>query len=128
MSKDMGASVPSAEQLHILRHSLGLTSGREMYRNHFVTGEGSDDYAGCMALVDAGLMERRGFSALTGGDWCFTVTEAGKRAAIDSLPKLSRAQERYRRWLDIADVTNQSFGDWLKAHTPNPSHSGDPHA
>lgn len=106
--------VPNAKQIHVLQHSLGLTYGRDEYRNHFVTGEGSVDYADCMALVDAGLMERRGFSALTGGDWCFTVTEAGKVVAHDALPKLTKAQERYRRYLDVCDATGETFGQFLK--------------
>ena len=49
------------EQLHILQHSLGLDEyGRgTMYRNHFVTGEGSLDHPHCVALVEAGLMNQR---------------------------------------------------------------------
>ena len=66
---------------HILLHSLGLTHGRIEYRNQFVTGEESTDYPDCMAMVEAGLMERRDFSALSGGDWLFLVTYAGKKAA-----------------------------------------------
>ena len=72
-----------AKQLQILRHSLGLRDdgkGRE-YRNHFVTGEGSDDYPSCVALVDAGLMTRCKGNALTGGDDVFYATDAGKDAA-----------------------------------------------
>jgi hypothetical protein len=114
MTGDHGASVPSAAQIHILCHSLGLTYGREMYRNHFVTGEGSTDHPDCEALVNMGLMTKQAGGPLTGGDDAFFVTEAGKAVAIQSLPKLSRSQERYRRWLDVADVTNQPFGEWLK--------------
>jgi len=69
------------KQHHILRHSLGLNYGREMYRNHFVTGEGSTDYPDCMALVKMGLMTRRAGSELTGGDDVFFVTDEGKKAA-----------------------------------------------
>lgn len=68
-------------QLHILRHSLGLTRGTEMFRNHFVTGEGSSDYPDCCALVDAGLMTRRKGNELSGGDDWFIVTDAGKQIA-----------------------------------------------
>jgi hypothetical protein len=62
-----------------------------------------------------GLMRQQAGGPLTGGDDAFFVTDAGKKVALDGLPKLSRSQERYRRWLDVADVTNQSFGDYLKA-------------
>ena len=103
------------EQVHILRHSLGLTNGEAMYRNHFVTGEGSDDHPDCLALVAMGLMIRRGGNALTGEMDLFIVTETGKQAALAHSPKLSRAQRRYRKWLDVADVTGQSFGEFLKA-------------
>lgn len=70
----------SGEQLHILRHSLGLTYGEVMYRNHFVTGEGSLDHPGCMALVSAGLMKRYPAERAGGMD-TFIVTDAGKDAA-----------------------------------------------
>ena len=114
-------SVPSAEQVHILRHSLGLTYGDTIYRNHFVTGEGSDDHPHCMALVEAGLMRRTEPNAATGGMDLFRVTEAGKAVAVAHSPKLTRGQRRYREWLDVSDVTGLSFGDWLKAkaNTPN---------
>jgi hypothetical protein len=107
--------VPSAAQIHILRHSLGLTYGEEMYRNHFVTGEGSIDHPDCMALSAAGLMRRVEGSALSGGMDVFVVTDAGKLVAQAHTPKLSRSKKRYLRWLDISDVTGQSFGDWLRS-------------
>ena len=34
-------------QQDILRHALGIEQARREYRNHFVTGPGSDDYADC---------------------------------------------------------------------------------
>ena len=66
---------------HILRHSLGLDRSRSEYRNRFVTGPGTDDFAHCEALVAPGLMIRRGGSELTGGDYIYSVTEAGHKAA-----------------------------------------------
>ena len=71
------------QQLHILRHSLGLDDkGRgKAYREHFVTGPGSKDYDDCMALVESGHMVRREGSELSGGDDIFLVTELGKKAA-----------------------------------------------
>ncbi|UXS00803.1 hypothetical protein [Agrobacterium tumefaciens] len=94
-----------ADQLHILQHSLGLDEyGRgSMYRNHFVTGEGSKDHAACMSLVAAGYMAVRKNHPLAGGDDCFTVTEEGKRAVIansPSPPKLTRGQQNYQDYLD----------------------------
>lgn len=74
----------STAQIDILRHSLGLRadgSGRS-YRNHFVTGHGSTDHPHCLALVAAGLMARRAGSPLSGGHDIFTVTAAGRRAAM----------------------------------------------
>lgn len=70
------------QQIEILRHALGLLrrSARE-YRNHFVAGQGSDDYLNCEALVEAGLMVKREGNAITGGDPVYYVTEAGKAAA-----------------------------------------------
>lgn len=43
----------TTRELEILRHSLGLKNNgsSRQYRNHFVTGEGSDDYPHCVALV-----------------------------------------------------------------------------
>lgn len=74
----------TTKELDVLRHSLGLDSnGRgRAFRNHFVTGEGSDDYSACCALVDAGLMTRRNGNALSGGDDIFIVTDAGRAAAV----------------------------------------------
>jgi hypothetical protein len=102
-------------QVQILRHSLGLTRSATAYRNHFVTGHGSDDHPICMALVDAGLMQLHPPSALTGGDDCFTVTEKGRAYAIEHAPKppkLTRSQRRYEAYLD-ADC-GMTFGEWLK--------------
>lgn len=79
---------PRDRQIGILRHALGTgdDSRKQAYRNHFVTGEGSDDYADCMALVDGGLMARRAGSELTGGNDLFMVTEAGKRVSAPADP------------------------------------------
>ncbi len=105
--------------LTILQHALGVDRyGRgEQYRNHFVTGKGSKDFDGCMALVDAGLMTRTPGNAITGGDDLFRVTPAGVDfVALQSptpppAPKLTRSQKRYRAWLD-ADC-GYSFAEWI---------------
>lgn len=105
------------EHLHILQHSLGVDQfGRgKQYRNHFVTGEGSDDWPHCMALVKAGLMVRQKGGELTGGDDAFFVTDAGKQAMAEhspARPKESAGKRRYREWIE-ADC-NLSFMEWLK--------------
>lgn len=106
-----------ASHLHILQHSLGLDQyGRgSYYRNHFVTGPGSDDHADCVALVSLGLMSRRSGNQLSGGDDVFTVTVEGKAAVrvhSPHPPVLTRSQQRYQDYLD-AD-SSLAFIDWLK--------------
>lgn len=73
----------SPEQIELARHALGLDGYRKKsYRNHFVTGPGSDDYTNWQAMVAAGYAKRRAGSALTGGDDLFWLTEAGARLAL----------------------------------------------
>jgi len=103
--------------LDILQHSLGLDEyGRgSFYRNRFVTGAGGKDHAYCMELTAMGFMTRRANVELFDGDDIFTVTEEGKRAAVEnspSPPKLSRGQKRYQDWLDYDG--SMSFIDYLK--------------
>lgn len=73
-------------QRYIMRHALGCGRGergeRGGWRNHFVTGPGSDDYDDCEALVAAGLMRKRGGGPLSGGDPVYNVTDAGQDALI----------------------------------------------
>jgi hypothetical protein len=105
-------------QLHILQHALGVDQygrGRQ-YRCHFVTGEGSDDHADCVALTEAGLMTRRAGNALTGDMDAFFVTDDGRAYVVEhspAPPKLTRGQQRYSAYLDAE--SHLSFGDWLKA-------------
>ena len=70
-------------QREIIRHALGLDRARQSYRNHYVTGPGTDDFGDCEALVAAGLMQRRPGHPLSGGDPIYWVTESG-RAALAS--------------------------------------------
>lgn len=116
------------KQLHILQHSLGLDDyGRgRAYRNHFATGTESDDYADCLALVEAGLMQGHGRQGIGGGMFGFTVTDAGKAAIREHSPKppkVSRSRARYLQFLDAdCDCT---FGEWLKNQwylPPEPHH------
>jgi len=69
-------------QREILRHALGVGRGRAGWRNHFVTGPGSTDYADCEALVALGLMKKRSGGPLSGGDPVYSVTDAGESALV----------------------------------------------
>lgn len=70
------------KQRDIMRHTLGVGRGGTGWRNHFVTGPGSDDYADCEALVAAGLMTKRSAGPLSGGDPVYRVTDAGQDALV----------------------------------------------
>lgn len=78
--QDGEGSRAAARKLHILRHSLGLDKygHGSPYRNRFVTGPGTTDWPDCTAMVDEGLMVRISPTELTGGDYCFVVTDAGR--------------------------------------------------
>lgn len=70
-------------QIDLARHALGLDGRRKTsYRNHFVTGPGSSNYAPWIAMVEAGDAKRWPPSQITGGDDCFTLTLQGARAAL----------------------------------------------
>ena len=69
--------VMTERQLQIIRHALGWPKD---YRNHFVTGEGSKDFADCEALVAEGMMTSHK------REWApdytiYVVTEKGRAAA-----------------------------------------------
>lgn len=105
-------------QLHYMQHALGLDSYGQgsWYRNHFVSGPGCDGWEALCQLVELGLMKRHEPRPLFGGDYCFVVTEEGKRHVREKSPaphKLSRSAVRYRQWLSSG--ADMPFGDWLKA-------------
>lgn len=81
-------------QRDIMRHALGYGSRNPGYRNHFCTGPGSTDYPHCEALVEAGMMSRREGSALSGGDYVYHVTDAGRAALKTPNASFSREPER----------------------------------
>lgn len=104
----------TAEQLEILQHALGVDEyGRgDMYRNHFCAG-GSDE-AICRELVALGYMTTFERSYLP--YYNCKVTEAGKAAMLAESPKppkLTRGQQRYRKFL--REDSGLSFGEWLRA-------------
>lgn len=103
----------TARQLEILQHALGVDQfGQgQIYRNHFCAG--GDDEPTCRELVALGFMET--FTRKWLPYYNCLVTEAGKAAMLEhspAPPKLTRGQQRYRRFLD-AD-SGVSFGEWLK--------------
>lgn len=110
----------TAEQLHILQHSMGLDQhGRgTKYRNHYADHEQSPHWLDLHILVAAGLMEDRGRIAAWGNLTCFTVTPEGERAIAEQSPKppkVSPARQRWLQWRDVADAYfPMKFGEWLK--------------
>jgi len=64
------------KQRHLVRHAIGF-DGRhtETFRNHFVTGRGSDDYEPWMDMVAKGYAHLRLGSEISGGDDIFWVTK-----------------------------------------------------
>ena len=75
----------TAKQEHILKHSLGLTYGNKIYRNHFVTGKGSPDFDSCVTLTKAGYMTRQHLPDHGGSD-IFRVTAKGKALFPNAIP------------------------------------------
>ena len=71
-----GEIATTKRQRDILRHALGLDQAKESYRNHFCTGDGSDDYQDCRALEAMGVMTAHKRRWVHGTR--FVVTEAGK--------------------------------------------------
>lgn len=111
----------SSRQLEVLQHSLGVDQyGQgEMYRNHFCAGGGDEDT--CRELVALGYMRLWPHANPETGEtpgypyYNCSVTEAGRLAMLQQSPKppkLTRSQQRYRRFLK-AD-TGTSFREWLK--------------
>ncbi len=118
-------SGPLDEQCaRVLLHMLGLTRSESPYRNHYVAGPGHHSSDALDRLVGAGLVEatrRPGF--LLDDSINYRATDAGRAVALAEKerrrPRLTRSQERYRRWIDsgCAD-SGWPFGDWIKAGCP----------
>lgn len=75
------------DQLHILRHSLGLdrSGSGKTYRNHFATTPESDDWPHLIELCRLGLMKDHGPVEMWGGMHGFIVTEAGQKLAKEKV-------------------------------------------
>jgi hypothetical protein len=106
--------------IEILWHSLGVSpEKRTPYRNHFCscTDETESDLMSIRRLEKAGYMLRFKSAFDNQNSMCFTVTESGKRFALENLPvpeKLSKSKIRYQLWKEYQDCFDVSFGDWLK--------------
>lgn len=103
--------------LHLLQHALGLDDyGRgTMYRNHFVIGQHGRDWDLLNKAVADGLAARHDPREIFGGDYCFTVTDTGKKWVRENSPvppKLSRAQKTFQEFMD--EDGGETFGEWLK--------------
>ena len=76
----------SHQELHVLRHSLGLTRSRESYRHYYCAGPGAHSFATCEALVEKGLMTRsKNRLNEMSEDYIFQVTDTGKMAAANMI-------------------------------------------
>ena len=81
----------TAKQRDVIRHALGFNGrSKESYRNHFVTGPGSDDYDAWMDLVSKGLAHRSAGTEISGGDDVFWVTRETALSVREKNEHLSR--------------------------------------
>lgn len=100
------------EQLHILRHSLGIQEdgrGNE-HRNHYAADPNPD----LIALCALGYMVDRGAVAMWGGMHGYQVTDSGKEfVRTNKPPPLSPSRQRYLDYLR-AD-SGLTFIQWLRA-------------
>jgi hypothetical protein len=119
--------VMTTRHLEILQHALGLDQygkvryfkdGREYYgfmpnRNYFCAGD--DDEPDCRELVAMGLMAQHRTTEVF-PDFNCSVTDAGKEAVrkeSSTPPKLTRSQERYRKYLRVGDCF-ENFREYLR--------------
>lgn len=70
-------------QIDLARYALGLPNTRRIsYRNHFVTGPGSDDHPHWLAMVERGYARRRDGGLFSGGNDVFWLTTSGATRAL----------------------------------------------
>lgn len=102
----------TADQIHILQHSLGLDRDRRVpWRNYYCDADGAPALE---ALVVLGLMKHG--RTLNEGDRYYIVTDAGIAAALSTLPKpRSRASRRFSRFLNLRDaIPDLTFREFLR--------------
>lgn len=98
--------------IDVLQHSLGLNEFGEgkQYRNHFVAG--GQNLLLCRSAVASGFMKEHPATELSGGSPWFSVTPAGIEHVAANSPKrpperkLTRSQQRYRRYREYGDMFN----------------------
>ena len=96
-----------------LIHCLGYNYTPRMQRNQFLATDGSVDWHACDGLVKRGLMVNRGKVNLGVPETLFMATPAGE--ALVRPKSLTKAQQRYQRWLDIGDCfPDMKFIDFCK--------------
>lgn len=102
------------EQIHILRHSLGLNEKGHgnQYRNYYCTGTGHQQCESVKQLADFGLMAFS-HSINDGRDKIFFVTPQGITMATAGVvyPKFTRSQRRMRAYR--SSDTGLTFREWL---------------
>ena len=99
-----------------LTHCLGYNYTPRQARNSYLAENGTADWAVCDGLVKRGLMVNRGGFDLGVPETLFMATPAGE--ALVRPKSLTKAQQRYQRWLDIGDCfPDMKFIDFCKADT-----------
>lgn len=84
MTQTLNNPAITSREFEVIAHALGTRGKEPGYRNHFCTGEGSDDYPACESLVAKGLMERHTRSWTP--DYIYTVTPAGRVFVLPNNP------------------------------------------
>ena len=96
-----------------LTHCLGYNYTPRHVRNSYLAENRTADWAVCDGLVKRGLMVNRGGFDLGVPETLFAATPEGE-ALVKPKP-LTRAQQRYQRWLDIGDCfPDMTFIDFCK--------------
>ena len=96
-----------------LTHCLGYNYTPRHARNQYLAEDGTADWNVCDGLVKRGLMVNRGKVNLGVAETLFMATPEGE-ALVKPKP-LTRAQQRYQRWLDIGDCfPDMKFIDFCK--------------
>lgn len=105
-------------QLEILQHAYGADQYGQGggYRRYFSASAMSEDAPTCEELATLGFFQRHGQNGAY-PDHNYTITEEGiaaMRAASPKPPKLSRSQQRYRRFLDWADAYGGTMREFFE--------------
>jgi len=114
------------KELDFIQHSLGVDQygHGHQHRNHFVTDSTGSDGIVCEALVAKGFMCRGRKDALSGGNQCYHVTDAGKRVMyLESRlpPAQTKSQRRYLAYL--REDSGLTFSEWLAAQKHRGQHA-----